>query len=299
VASSTFSRRPLFRPTQAEYFHNCTLFPTTTHQLPTHPYYSALFPKPKRCASNLTRNKARSRPPLSIRQVLPSNPPGNPRPGYYLLRNPIRTDQDEPSEAFFSTTPASDHRRSAPIVLSYYIRYTYSVPDLSFPPTTCWVVKICDSFFLFALPPARNPARVKTRWTYEAARRICETPRPDNKSLRPLSCRPQRAGAPPIMSGPNLPEYRHGRSGSLNIPPSNKAGQQQPIGPTSPPSRFEGPRSPPSMLFWHSRDTGPVCSVGVCRLGPDLGGSPMTGLGLSDCLSYTPGCSCLVVPGLT
>ena len=38
-----------------------------------------------------------------------------------------------------------------------------------------------------------------------------------------------------------MPEYRHMRSGSLNIP----GGQQR--NPAGPQQRFEGPRSPPSM----------------------------------------------------
>lgn len=72
---------------------------------------------------------------------------------------------------------------------------------------------------------------------------LYRTPAPPDGALV-ACCRPQKA-----MPASNLPEYRHMRSGSLNIPPQATTTHKGTMNPAPASQRFEGPRSPPSEFL--------------------------------------------------
>jgi len=86
-----------------------------------------------------------------------------------------------------------------------------------------------------------RPARPGTSHAYPSTGRVARS-KLSSPASAPSPTEHNLSIASPKMPSSNLPDYRHARTGSLNIPPHN--GHTSPLMATP---RFDGPRSPPSM----------------------------------------------------
>jgi hypothetical protein len=92
---------------------------------------------------------------------------------------------------------------------------------------------------------------------------------------RPLSPQFSNSLLPPHPPPPtpracsNMPstEFRHARSGSVNIPPQNGHANSA-MSPAAPSARFDGPRSPPSTLHGRAKDGRPGNFTGPLQTPP-------------------------------